>query len=510
MNEATVDEEAGRPPVVDRESREPASPTAHWATLPVVLSGVFMTILDFFIVNVAIPSAQRDLHATSAEVQWLVAGFGLAYGGGLITGGRLGDLYGRRRLFLLGLALFALTSAACGLAPHAVFLVVSRVIQGASAALLAPQVLAILGTTYAGAARARAFNLYAFAMGIAAVMGPLIGGFLIDANPLGLGWRTCFLINLPVAAVAILLTLSLVSESRASGEPKLDVIGALLITVALVALALPLIDGRQGGWPWWTWLSLSSAGPLLFGFAIHQHQVARRGGAPLIDLALFRERVFTVGLLGQLVLYMGQAAYFLVLALYLQQGRSLRPLQAGCVFVPIAAGYLVTSLLAGQVARRLGRQVIAVGALIRTAGMALLLLTIWTTQWVPALVPALVIVGAGTGLALGPLTSTVLARVPAGQSGAASGVLTTALQVGNSLGVAIIGVLFYGALGHAGGATSYQGAFAASLVYLIGGGLALAFIAQLLPRGRREPGLAHPSNDGLATVGEPRSAAPDS
>jgi EmrB/QacA subfamily drug resistance transporter len=461
-----------------------------------------MTILDFFIVNVAIPSAQRDLHASSADVQWLVAGFALAYAGGLITGGRLGDLYGRRRLFVLGLALFTLTSAACGLAPHALFLVISRVLQGASAALLAPQVLAILGTTYAGSARARAFNLYAFTMGISAVMGPVIGGFLIDANLFGLGWRTCFLINVPVGAVAMLLTLTLVSESRAAGRQKLDIIGALLITLALMALALPLIEGRQGGWPWWTWLSLGSAGPLLFGFAMHQHRLSLRGGVPLIDLALFRERAFTVGLLGQLVLYMGQAAYFLVLAVYLQQGRGLRPLQAGVVFVAVAAGYLVTSIVAGQLALGLGRQVIAVGALIRTAGMALLLVTIWSTPWVPMLVPALVIVGAGTGLALGPLTATVLARVPADQAGAASGVLTTALQVGNSLGVAIIGVLFYGALGHAGTASSYQSAFGSSLVYLVGGGLALALLTQLLPRGRPEPGLSH-SGSGVATARKP-------
>jgi EmrB/QacA subfamily drug resistance transporter len=456
----------------------------HWATIPVVLTGVFMATLDFFIVNVAIPSTQHDLHATGAEVQWLVAGFGLAYGAGLITGGRLGDLYGRRRLFGLGLALFTLTSAACGLAPTATFLALSRVLQGASAALFAPQVLAILGTAYAGPGRARAFHLYGFTMGVAAVIGQLVGGLLIDANPWSLGWRSCFLINLPIGAAALLLTPRVVPASRAAGRPRLDAAGVALVTLALVALALPLIEGRQQGWPPWTWLSLATAIASLLGFAAHQRQLGVGGAAPLIDLALFRERAFTVGLLAQFVFFMGQAAFFFVLALYLQEGRGVSPLQAGEVFVAIGAGYLGTSISAGWAARRLGRQVIALGALIRAAGLALLLVTIRATPSVGLLAPGLAVVGAGSGLALGPLAATVLARVPATHAGAASGVLTTALQVGNALGVAIIGVIFYGALGHAGPLQiAYLHAFAGSLLYLITAGAMLALLVQLLPAG---------------------------
>lgn len=451
--------------------------------MPVVLTGVFMATLDFFIVNVAIPSAQHDLHATGAQIQWLVAGFGLAYGTGLLTGGRLGDLYGRRRLFGLGLTLFTLTSAACGLAPTAAFLVLARVLQGASAALFAPQVLAILSTAYTGGARARALNLYGFTMGVAAVIGQLLGGLLIESNPWSLGWRSCFLINLPIGAGALLLTLRVVPESRSDGRPRLDTIGVVLVTLALVALAMPLIEGREEGWPLWTWLSLGASGPLLLGFAVHQHAREARDAAPLIDLSLFRERTFTIGLLAQLLFFMGQAAYFLVLAVYLQEGRGVPPLQSGELFVAIGAGYLATSIAADRVARRLGRQVIALGALIRVAGMAALLVTIQATSSLPLLAPALVLVGAGSGLTIGPLAATVLARVPPDHAGGASGVLTTALQVGNAMGVAVIGVIFYGALGHAG-RPPYQNAMAGSLVYLIVAGLTLAVFVQLLPRAR--------------------------
>jgi EmrB/QacA subfamily drug resistance transporter len=455
----------------------------HRGALPVVLSGVFMATLDFFIVNVAIPSMQRDLAATAAQVEWIVAGFGLAYGVGLVTGGRLGDLYGRRRLFAAGLALFTAASAACGLAPDAGLLVAARILQGLAAALVAPQVLAIIGTTYTGTARARAFNAYAMTMGVAAVLGQLVGGLLIDADVLGLGWRACFLINLPVGAAALVLTPRLVPESRATGRSRLDLGGTALVTLALLAVVLPLIEGRQLGWPRWTWLCLGAAPPLFAAFTAYQ----RRQRAPLVDLSLFRDRAFGVGLLAQLTFFLTQAAYFLVLALYLQPGRGLRPMRAGLLFVAVGGGYLVTSAVAAQLAHRWGRRVIVAGALLKASGLALLVLAVSTTGAVAALLPGLVVEGAGTGLALAPLASTVLARVPPGRAGSASGLLTTALQVGNAIGVAIIGVVFYHALGHSAGRTAYAHAFRISLTYLIAVALFLAVVVRLLPAATTAP-----------------------
>jgi EmrB/QacA subfamily drug resistance transporter len=444
---------------------------ARAGTLPIVLTGVFITILDFFIVNVAIPSIQSDLHASAAAVQWTVAGYGLAYGSGLLLGGRLGDIFGRRRMFALGLALFTLASVACGLVPDAATLVAARVALGASASLLAPQVLAILRTAYSGPAQVRAINAYALTMGLAAVFGQLIGGLLIQADLLGMGWRACFLINVPIGVAALAMTRRMVPESRPDGAVRLDLGGAALVTLALAATLLPLIEGREQGWPLWTWLSLATAAALFLTYARRRHE------SPLIDLALFRERAFTAGLLTQLAFTMGMAAYFLIFALYVQEGRGLDALQAGLIFVPIGAGYLAASLLAPRLVARFGRQVIALGGLTRALGLALLLLAVSRDTPIGWLVPALAIDGIGMGLALAPIMGTVLARVAPHHAGAAAGVLTTAQQVGGALGVGIVGIVFYGSL--SGGVAH---AFQHGLVYLIIVTLAIAGLVQLLPR----------------------------
>ncbi|MGW0434215.1 MFS transporter [Micromonospora sp. NPDC003197] len=454
------------PTVLSTEVGAPRS-----STLPTVLTGVFITILDFFIVNVTIPATQLDLQASATAMEWVVAGYGLAYGSGLILGGRLGDMFGRRRMFAIGLTLFTLTSIACGLAPDATTLVIARVAQGASAALLGPQVLAILRTVYSGSAQARAINLYALTMGLAAVFGQLIGGLLIQADLFGLGWRLCFLINVPIGVAALVMTRRAVPESRLGSAIRLDLGGTVLITLALVATLLPLIEGRAQGWPLWTWLSFAVAATLFLAYGRRRHE------SPLIDLSLFRERAFTVGLLTQLTFTMGMAAYFLIFALYTQQGRGLDALQAGLVFAPMGAGYLAASLLAPRLVARFGRQVIALGGLTRALGLAALLIMVAQDSPISWLVPALVIDGLGMGLALAPIMGTVLARVAPRHAGAAAGALTTAQQVGGAIGVGIVGIVFYGSLS-AGVAQAFQH----SLVYLIAITLALAGLVQLLPR----------------------------
>ena len=468
------------------QASDTAAERPHRALLPVVLTAAFMITLDFFIVNVAIPSLQRELHAGAAAIQWVVAGFGLAVAAVLITASRLGDAFGRRRVFTVGLVLFTITSAACGLAPTAGLLIAGRVLQGISAGLMTPQVLAILRTSYSGQAQARAFSMFGLSLGIGAVSGQLIGGLLIRADVLGLDWRTCFLINVPVGAVAVALTPRVVPESRGPARAALGIPGMVIASVALVAIVLPLIQGRQAGWPAWTWPSLAGGCLLLAAFAWYQHRVAARGGTPLIDPALFRERAFTGGLLAQLVFWTGQASFFLVLALYLQEGRGLTALASGVVFTAIGAGYLVTSSTAHHLARLLGRQVIAVGAVIMAAGLALL----WAGAAAGAggagsegaagvgwLLPGLLVDGLGMGMVLAPLAVTVLARVSPRHAGPAAGVLSTVQQVGNALGVALLGIVFYGALG--GGVPH---AFRGCLIFLIVVELVLAGLVQLLPK----------------------------
>ncbi|MGY0002305.1 MFS transporter [Micromonospora sp. I033] len=437
------------------------------AFLPVLLTSTFMTAIDAFIVNVALPAMQRDLRAGPAALEWVVAGYVLAVAAGLITGGRLGDRYGRRRIFGLGVALFTAASVLCGLAPTPGVLIGARVLQGLAAALLMPQVLAIVRTSVAPAEQPKAFARYGLTMGLGAVFGQLIGGLLIRADLFGLDWRLCFLINLPIGVAALAL-LRRVPESRQPAT-RLDLAGVVLASAALVALVLPLVEGREQGWPAWTWWSLAASVPLFALFVATQ----RRSAQPLVDLTLFRERAFSVGLAATQVFWMGQASFFLVLALYLQVERGLSALESGVVFMAIGAGYLATSTYAHRIAARLGRQVVSVGALVMAVG----LYGMWQaaghgTGW---LVPGLAVDGIGMGIALAPLTATVLARISPQHTGAAAGVLAAVNQTGNAVGVALIGIVFYQAADLTGG-------FRAGLVALIALELALAAIIQLLPR----------------------------
>jgi EmrB/QacA subfamily drug resistance transporter len=452
----------------------------QWAALAVVLTGTFMVVLDFFIVNVAMPAMQSDLHAGTGAIEWVIAGYGLTFATFLITAGRLGDQLGRRRMFSAGLALFTVASAACGLAPSPAVLVVARLVQGLAAALLSPQVLSIIGVVYNGPDRVRAISIYGIVLGLAAVGGQLIGGVLVQADIAGLGWRSCFLINVPIGLVGLAIAARAVPESRVEGANRLDLVGTALVTLGLVDIVLPLVEGRQHGWPAWTWLCLGAA-PITLGlFAAHQRRLSRRGGAPLLDPALFRERAFSAGLVTQLVFFASMASYFLVLALYLQQGRGLDALQAGLVFTILAAAYLVASAYAPGLTPRLGRRLPAIGGLVLAVGHGLLALSvadIGVGGSVALLVPGMLLEGAGMGLVITPLTSTVLGSLRPENAGAAAGALSTMQQVGNALGVAVTGVIFFGALD--GG---FGHAFEVSLIQLSLLGAAVTALTWLLPR----------------------------
>ena len=442
-----------------------------------------MVVLDFFIVNVALPSMQSDLRASNGAIEWVIAGYALTSAIFLITAGRLGDRFGRRRLFSIGLGLFTLASAACGAAATPSELVIARLFQGVAAALLMPNVLSIIAVLYGGQDRVRALSVYGTIMGLAAVGGQLIGGALIAVDVAGLGWRSCFLINLPIGVVALLLAPRLVPESRAQDAPRLDIRGTLLATASLTALVLPLVEGRQHGWPLWTWISLALAPVLLGAFIADQRRLARRGRSPLVDLAMFRERTFSAGLLTQVCFWGGQASFFVVLALYLQAGRGLRPLAAGLVFTILAAAYLGASIAAPALAARYGRGVIAGGALVLAAGHGLLLAAVADVGVggsVAVLAPGLLLVGAGMGLVLAPLAGTILQTLKPEQAGTASGMLSTMQNVGNALGVAITGVIFFGAL-HAG----YGHAFELAVAELAGLLVFVAAVARLLPAAAR-------------------------
>jgi EmrB/QacA subfamily drug resistance transporter len=464
----------------------PAAATYNpWTALPVLMAGTFMIVLDFFIVNVALPSMQSGLHASGSALEWVVAGYGLTFSVLLITAGRLGDQIGRRRVFSVGLGLFVLTSAACGLAPTAGLLVAGRFLQGVAAALISPTVLSIIGVLFTGTERVRAISVYGVVMGLAAAGGQLIGGLLIQANLAGAGWRSVFLINIPIGLAALALTRRCIPESRAGATRQLDVTGTVILTAGLTAVVLPLVEGRPLGWPLWTWMCLAASPLLLGAFLVHQRGLAQKGGAPLVDLRLFRERNFSAGLATQLGLWCGQASFFLVLALYLQQGRGLDALQSGLVFTILAGAYLAASMRAPALTIRFGRTLIGIGALTLAAGHLLLLLAVsdvGVKGSIGELVPGLLLVGAGMGLCITPLTTRVLASVSPKSAGNVSGLLSTMQQVGNSIGVAVTGVIFFGAVRH-----GYAHALELSVAELGALLLGVAVLSRLLPGPNRTP-----------------------
>jgi EmrB/QacA subfamily drug resistance transporter len=451
-----------------------------WTPLPVVLAGTFMVVLDFFIVNVALPSMQSDLHASDGAIEWVVAGYALTSAVLLITAGRLGDQFGRRKVFSIGLALFTLASLECGIAGSAEVLVAARLLQGAAAAILMPNVLSIIGVAYTGKDRARALTAYGLVMGLAAVGGQLIGGLLVQADVAGLGWRTCFLINVPIGLAALALAPRVVPESRNEDASRLDMTGTLLVTAGLTAVVLPLVEGRQHGWPAWTWISLGVAPLILGAFVAHQRRLTQRGGTPMLDTTLFRQRSFSAGLLTQFAFWGGQASFFLVLALYLQAGRGLSAMSAGLVFTILAASYLVASMVSEGLLAKFGPRMLAAGALTLATGHALLLAAVADVGVggsIAPLVPGLLVIGAAMGLVIAPLTTTILSGVDPQRAGAASGMLATTQNVGTALGVAVTGVIFFGAL-HRG----YDHALQLSLAQLAILLVAAAALARLLPR----------------------------
>jgi EmrB/QacA subfamily drug resistance transporter len=441
--------ESAAPPATVAAGADPR----RWLALAVVLVAPLLTIFNQFVVNVAIATMQRDLGASFGQIQLVVAVYALAYAVLLITGGRLGDIAGRRKLFLIGLGGFVVGSALCGVAPSAEFLIAARVAQGIGAALVSPQVLAIIRVTFPGPEQSTAFAVYGGVLGIAGVLGQVAGGLLIRADLFGLSWRPIFLINVPIGIAALVAAMLWVPESRPPEARRLDLGGVAIITAGLFLLVFPLVVGRDSGWPAWTLVCLAASLPVIAAFVLFERWLTARGGAPLIDLALFRDRAFTLGLLITTLLFVGNTGYFFALALYLQIGLRYPPLQAGLTFLPDAAAFFVAATLSARLAPKLGSRLLLLGVVCRMAGLLIALLVVrfggdGVSGWM--LAPGLAIQGFGSGSISAPLIAFVLRGIRGSDAGAAAGTLTTAQQVASALGVALIGVLFFSHLvGHA-------------------------------------------------------------
>ncbi|MGW1131093.1 MFS transporter [Streptomyces griseoluteus] len=420
----------------------------RWIALAIVMTAAFMDLVDVTIVNVAIPSIQRDEGASFSQIQWITAGYALAFAAGLITGGRLGDIHGRRRLFLLGVGGFTLASALCGFAVDPAMLVTARILQGGMAAMMVPQVLSIVHATFPAHERGKVFALFGAVVGMGAVSGPLLGALLTEWNLFGLEWRPIFLINLPVGIAAVLLGRRFISESRAPRALKLDLVGVTLVTLGLLMLLYPLTRGRELGWPLWGHLLMAGSLPVFAALVAYERRKAARDGSPLVELSLFRVRSFAAGIAVQTVFGVALGVFFLVWTLYMQIGLGWSVLRAGLTGVPFSLAVSTAAALSVQfLVPRFGRRVLQAGAL--TMGLGVLLY-IWESDryglaiasWQMAL--PLVVMGGGMGLIVAPLTDAVLSEVPREHAGSASGLINTVQQMGNALGLGLVSVVFFG------------------------------------------------------------------
>ena len=476
-------------------SRAPSVTGRRAATaLLVVLFASFMDLLDVTIVTVAAPDIAADLNASPAQLQWTVAAYTLALGSGLITGGRIGDAYGRRRVFLVSLAFFAVASAACAVAPTAGALIALRAVQGLAGGFLVPQVFGIIRSSFAPAAMAKAFGAYGAVQGLAAVAGPLLGGALVDADLWGLGWRTIFWINIPVALVALVLGIRVLPESTAGQRARPDVTGAILSAVAVVLVLLPLVQGRDWGWPWWGWALLVSGLGLLGGFVAYERRVAGRGGQPILDPALLAVRPFTAGLAASVLFFGGLASFFLVLSIYLQSGTGRSAWETGLVILPYAIGSMLTSGAGVALAAKAGRALLVTGSLTLAASQGLLWFLVQDggTPGYRPLAGALFLGGLGLGLAAPILVNVVLAGVPGHHAGAAGGMLSTVTQIGGAAGIAVLGTVFFNALSTPAATGDSAALFGHALAQVMPWQVAAYLLAALamlaLPRTAAAPG----------------------
>ncbi|HEY0792353.1 MAG TPA: MFS transporter [Chthoniobacterales bacterium] len=457
-----------------------------WLGLWIILTGPFLGTVDFFIANIGVPVIRRDLHASFSQIELVIAGYGLAYAVCLVTGGRLGDLFGRRLTFLLGMAGFTLTSALCGFAPNAYVLVAWRLLQGSAAAVMFPQALSYIQVTFTGAEKRAAFSIYGTMVGLGSITGQILGGLLIQANLFGMAWRPIFLINVPLGLATLCLARALLPESKAQAALRLDLVGVGIVTVGLALFALPFMEGREAGWPWWAWASLGLSFPVLWTFWRYEQREAERGHTPLLQPRLFRDRGFVAGMIVTCIYFAGHTSMLFVLSLYLQLSLGLAPMHAGFALVPFSFGFLVGSAFSGRIIGRLGRNGLHVGAVIIALSLIGLMVQARRAPGHETVVFAITCFcyGIGRGFVTAPLYHTVLSGVPKRDAGAASGLVSTMQQVANSVGIALIGAVVFSVIPKRPVPADYAHGFVISTLINLGFLAVTAALIFLIPKNR--------------------------
>jgi EmrB/QacA subfamily drug resistance transporter len=493
-------------PPVDAASADPR----RWIALAILLLASFMNLIDVTVVNVAIPSMQVNLGADSSQIEWVIAAFVLAFALGLLPFGRLGDIVGRKRMFLIGVGLFTFGSFLCGVAPSIQLLIAARALQGLAGSVMTPQVLAIAQVIFPPRERGLAFSLFGLSVGLASVAGPLIGGALIAGNLWGLDWRPIFLVNIPVGLFAVIAGAAWIIKVPPHPGLRNDYGGIVIFGAAMLLLVYPLIEGRAYGWPAWAFAMIAAAVLLMAAFVLWERRRNAAGATQLLPMALLTNRNFLIGALMTLMFSSGIPGFFMTFAIFLQTGFGLSPLQSGLTGIPFSTGVAIASLSSGRLGGRYLPQRFAVGSLLVALGMAYVR---WTASGLTgqmnqlALTLPLFIAGTGLGLGFAALFQMILAGVPHKDAGSASGALQAFQQAGGALGVALMGEVFFTWLEHARdwGATSkssaFVAAFTASTIYVI---VIFALVAALVPflKPLPKPQAAHPQAPAQPVVAE--------
>jgi MFS family permease len=460
----------GRDITVRVDVRPSEAKVAH-STLAVLLCGNFVTILYVFIVNVALPNIQLDLHASDADLQLVVISYSIAYGINLLNSARLGDLYGRRRIFLLGMTVFGFSSLFCSLSSSSWFLISARAIQGLGASLMMPQVYSSVRLLFDGDDRRRAFAVMGAVQGVAGVASQTIGGSLIALDFGSLGSRLIFLVNLPIAAYAVIVGRWLLPETKAEAPTKLDVAGALLGACALLSLLLPLLTGREQGWPWWAIGGLILFLPLLGTFTLYEQRLARLGGAPIIDVSLFRNMKFSTGVVIGFFFYSAISSFSLSLTVLLQVGLHRTPIQAALIFLPSTVAFFLGAVTSASAMKRLGRHALSLGMAVFAVGLITSAMGVFIGDWsLLALSASVTFQGFGQGVVIPSLLNVVLSVVTSSEAGMASGAFSVAQTIGSSCGVTIVGLILFSTINNVIGSSqeqTYAASFALATLYNI-------------------------------------------
>jgi len=418
----------------------------RWLILGIVLAAEIMDLLDSTIVNVAGPSLKDELGATPSALQWVIGGYTLTLGAGLVLGGRLADRYSRRNVFLLGLVSFTITSLLCAIAPNIESLIVFRLIQGFAGAMVLPHVIGFIRDVFPPEELGKAFAVFGPVFGLGGILGPIIGGFLIDGDIASTGWRAVFLVNIPIGVINIALAWKYLPKHATDHSIKIDLLGSLLIMSSSALMLLPLIQGQEAGWPLWTFLSLAAS---LFGFgifALQQRWVISRKNTPLVNPEIFKSKIYNLGLAGIFTFFAGFTGVYLIITLFLQIGEGYSARGAGIANIAIALGTAIGGALSGAVlADKFGTRVLQFGALAQIIGALLLFKALPDMQsfnfW--HIAPGMLVSGFGTGLVVAALFDAILLAIKDELVGSASGVLSAIQSIGSSVGVALFGTVFF-------------------------------------------------------------------